>query len=210
MVHSRQPSANAFASHTVVLMPTPSLYITANELRALAERADSHRGVVTYLVRNPEEADVLYDVVEDPGNREVVMRLVTENEPTFVTRAQDFRLASTPTVHMVKFPEKGIEYADAVFTSLVAMDKFVVPYYARHSSPTQIAEMRDRFARDPSMLAICHIPDSIETGLRADGEHDFKFKADEGLHAVVYAANQEANPGTVSLPLKAYLSMPFR
>jgi hypothetical protein len=85
-----------------------------------------------------------------------------------------------------------------VFTTLVAVDKFVVPYYARHRTLEEVRVMRDRFATDKSILALSHLPDSVETRLKASG-----------LHAVVQTANAGEAPRTVSMPLDILLSMPL-
>lgn len=139
--------------------------INANLLRKLAERADSHRGKTVYLVRNADDAAEPYDVADAPnvGPRVVVLALrTTDAEPQFTPRVMPFVLSSIPAVRLRTLRNKGLNDCDAIFTSLVAVEKFVVPYYARFSSPEDVKAMRDGFAQSASALAVTHVPDSIE------------------------------------------------
>ena len=145
--------------------------LTAHQLRALAEAADSYRGKSVCLVRTADAASPYAIVpIERTSPAERILELRTEDvSPVFVARTQGFTLTSSPIVRMVNHPDMGIGDADAVFTSLAAVEKFVRPYYARYKTPADVDEMRNRFATTPSALAVCHLPDSIEDTLSAGG-----------------------------------------
>lgn len=140
--------------------------ITANQLRALAERADSRRGTTAYLVRNPDGSPEPYDVANDDtrSGRDIVLRLETEDAaPAFMKRQVDLKLTADPPLQLDGFPKFDINNCDAIFTSLVAVEKFVLPYYSRFRTVSDVRGMRNGFALAPKALAVCHIPDSIET-----------------------------------------------
>ncbi|HEY9226907.1 MAG TPA: hypothetical protein VIP11_09690, partial [Gemmatimonadaceae bacterium] len=108
-------------------MPT----IDADQLRKLAERADSRRGKDVFLVPSKNGAIDPFDIAEESelDGRTPILTLRTEDEqPAFADRSGTFTLQSTPRVVLDEFPDKGIEVVDAVFTSLVSMEKFLLPY----------------------------------------------------------------------------------
>lgn len=141
--------------------------INANQLRALAERADSYRGKDMRLVKSLGGGTEPYDLIEaadDDGSRTVLLHLRTDDAaPEFTDRIEPLTLSSTPRLHLTKFPALGLDACDAVFRGLVAVEKFVLPYYARHKDAAYLKDIRDGFARNSRALALVHIPDSIES-----------------------------------------------
>ena len=158
---------NALILSSAAAMPAPT--ITANQLRALAERADSRRGRQVLLVETPAGSQEPYDIVDvlGPGQREV-LPLLTNNDLLFAPRAP-LTLSSAPAVTITGRPGLGINGCDAVFTSITSFEKFVVPYYTRFKTPAEIDTMRAAYYTDSAALAVVHLPDSIEDTVRALG-----------------------------------------
>lgn len=159
--------------------------ISANQLRALAERADSRRGRTVFLVANPVGSPEPFDIVEgerERGGRTVVLTLRTDDEPpAFEPRQPEpICLSSQPPVELIEFPRQGLEICDAVFTSLVAVEKFVKPYYSRFRKGPDVQALRDGFASEPTVLAVAHVPDSIPSGARARETRLFALKTVAG------------------------------
>lgn len=144
--------------------------ISANQLRALAERADSDRNKTVYLVENPDGKPEPYDIVDEASinGRRVAMTLNTVDGEPCVTKQGSLTLTSEPVVYLPNRTE-SLAGCDAVFTSLTAVEKFVVPYYARHRTPDSVKELRDKFAMDPWALGMVHTPDSVESIARKQG-----------------------------------------
>jgi hypothetical protein len=53
-----------------------------------------------------------------------------------------------------------LDKADAVFTSQSAIEKFVLPYYQRFSTPDQLNEIAKKLFGDRSVAAGHHLPGS--------------------------------------------------
>jgi len=151
---------------------TLTVTLTANQLRALAEEADGFRNVPVVVVPNPNgDGGRPYKVVREDQHRGTtpVMRLQTDDEPPFAERTPKFTLYSEPPVTLANHPGRTLADCDAVFTSLSAVDKFVVPYYGQMRELTAVQRARDEFALNAAALAVVHLPDSVDDTLRASG-----------------------------------------
>jgi|GEM_PF-1529360 len=153
--------------------------ISANDLRALAEAADGYRDTAVYVVIDPaaDESGARHPYrlvrADSLSDNDIVLELYTESKPKFETRTPSFELESNPKVVIYRADgtedKRGLAGCDAVFTSLSAVEKFVVPYYARMRSLGAVDKARESFACDPRALAILHLPDSVDETARESG-----------------------------------------
>ena len=183
-------------------MPT----FSANDLRKLAERADSHRGKRVFLIRMPEGSPAPFDITENRsgGEPDVLLEMQTDSVPAFVPRQRKLTLQSDPIVTVEGFPGFTIDNCDAVFTTPAAMDKFLVPYYSTFTSRPDIDRMVSKFATDPSALAACHLPDSIESLLRAQSG-DPLVQNSPSSAGMVFIKHDEQQGKAKLLGLQAFL-----
>jgi hypothetical protein len=143
--------------------------INANQLRALAERADSHRDGPVWLVRDRDSGE--YDIATELTERlDPLIQLQTTNSQPFLERASTLQLRSDPELELVDFPGQGIGVCDAIFCGIVPFEKFVIPYYTRFSTPAEMAKMREEYCTTPQALAVAHVPDSVESLMRPKSE----------------------------------------
>jgi hypothetical protein len=122
----------------------------ARELRHLAEAADGQRKRVLALVWNDVDRSYVLEELGSSSN-EVVLQLFT---PFVVDDRR--RIAE-----MVQVKNLGGEVfplpkdVDAIFWSEAAVEKFVIPYYARVLGVDGVRALWDAF-RDPTIIAIIH------------------------------------------------------
>lgn len=142
--------------------------ITANELRALAEASDAIRGEEAWVIENPKHGDanaprflVVTKKQAELDHAKPLMRLHTDDLPDMVDRRK-IRLTPDRKVVFVNGNALDLNECDAIFTSLSAVEKFVVPYYARLRPLEECERMRRRFATDASAVAFVHLPGSVE------------------------------------------------
>lgn len=129
--------------------------VTANDLRKLAEHADGRRGVKMKIVaRGDDKLDISYD--ENDTSLFDVYTDATDNHPMGtpkeVTISYDER--------KVVFTNKDMDMAsnkflDSMFWTQSAIEKFMVPYYARIFSPLEMRDLRTAYT-DPQVIAIGH------------------------------------------------------
>jgi hypothetical protein len=154
-------------------MQEPTIKLTANDLRALAEAADGLRDEDAVVIVDPEVAPggPRYKIVRESqrGDAQPVLRLRTDNKPPFVKRKPELVLMSDPPVSLSSHPNLTLAHCDAVFTSISAVDKFVLPYYERMRELSAVQAAREKFAADSSALAVVHLPHSVDDTLRATG-----------------------------------------
>lgn len=146
--------------------------LTANELRALAEEADGLRNHDAVIVRDADPAAARrYRVMraDQVTTERPVLPLRTDDDPAFVPRRPAFALHSHPPVQLTNHPGLTLASCDAVFTSLSAFDKFVLPYYAQMRRLDDVKAARERFARTATALAVVHLPNSIDDTVTAAG-----------------------------------------
>jgi hypothetical protein len=137
--------------------------IDANKLRALAEAADGIRDHSAFLVANPPGSSEMFEVIDDPAKangRPVIMNL----------RTQDNQDPGRPRI-VLKCDQQLIDDAgkvvnladcDAIFTTLSAVEKFLVPYYSRMRDLDEVKAMRNKFATSTTSVAAFHLPTSYE------------------------------------------------
>ena len=128
---------------------------TANDLRRLAEAADGMRGETVCLV----DAGKYFDVVpsHDVGDKPVILSMLTPNDGSNLQGA-------TFTIS-----HGGVEYTnpnvDAIFLSQSAVEKFLLPYYARFQTPRELEQIRDRLYHTPGVVAAVHEFPTIVMGV---------------------------------------------
>jgi len=131
--------------------------VNANLLRRLAEKADGLRDEHPYLVRLATGEIDVRTAREIRGDEEVLLDLHTENSGPGLTLKPAIRL-------MIDGKPYGagteLDKADAVFTSQSAIEKFVLPYYQRFSTPDQLNEIAKKLFGDRSVAAGHHLPGS--------------------------------------------------
>ena len=135
--------------------------LTANDLRRLAEAVDGVRDETAYVVWGESGPEVR---TQRPASDEVVFECMTSNaEP-------DRAKIGTITLHPPVIASDGTPLTDfagrfdAMFWSEAAVEKFMIPYYIRFSSPGQIARMRSAFNQE-RVVASIHMPDSTSSFL---------------------------------------------
>lgn len=138
--------------------------ITANELRALAEAADGTRGTPLCIVEN-SNAEPPYLVVDlekaTADGQTPILILETKDDPTTSVPRDRIKLATDRPL-IFKGDAVDINQCDAVFTSLPAIEKFVIPYYARMRSIEQLAALHRSYAEHADVVAMVHLPGSVE------------------------------------------------
>ncbi len=119
----------------------------ANHLRKIAERADGTRGKDQYLVVRGEEVEL---VDEKPdGSNEKFATIHTKYSGDGMRKSPQLKADGKAT------PEK----ADALFASQSAVEKFLVPYYARTRTPKELQNLVDELFKAGRTVAF-HMPGS--------------------------------------------------
>jgi hypothetical protein len=128
--------------------------LTANELRKLAEAADGIRDKTAYVVWSGDEPQVKTKL--DDGD-ELIVECETRNDAkkraSFTSIVLDPPLIDADGNAIKNIADKY----DAMFWSEAAVEKFAIPYYARFTSPQDLARMLDAF-NHPTTLAMMHPP----------------------------------------------------
>lgn len=136
--------------------------LTASDLRRIAEKADGLRGVPLALyVTGDGYADV--EPLDDAqkGGRKILLELDTENKGPGLHGDAKIQLSFQGTI----YNHAGLETADAVFTSQAAVEKFVLPYYMRYGSASEVEELQENLFKDPDVIASIHLPTSVSKGV---------------------------------------------
>lgn len=152
--------------------------IPANVLRLLAEKADGRRGIDQSIVRMGDGDKAEYDVLtaaEIDARRaqgETIEALIAIAATyTNTKRAERER----ETVVIIKVPgAKPRTYnageVDALFLTEAAVEKFVLPYYARTLQRSEYDTLIKRYyAEDEIAWALIHYPTSIYDVIEGDG-----------------------------------------
>ena len=145
---------------------TTGVQLSSCDLRALAEASDSIRGVDSCVVANkpgetPAYIVVTCDYAVKNGLQQII-ELRTDDDPQLPTPREKFQLSTNAQLVFRQNRARDINDCDAIFTSLAAVEKFVGPYYARVLGLEKAEEMRLRFANDPKVVAMVHLPTSVE------------------------------------------------
>jgi hypothetical protein len=133
------------------------LTLTANQLRQLAEQADGQRGVELELgdmIRQPDGSTTPSLRPAGTGGDgarsiRILTPLLASNRrlPAAVT------LTSPTSGKLISIDPKRY---DALFWGEAAMEKFLIPYYARFNDERQLAALRSAIAND-AILALSHL-----------------------------------------------------
>ncbi len=144
--------------------------IPANVLRLLAEKADGRRGIAQSIVRVGEGAKAEYDVLtaaEIDARRAKGQKIeeLIAIAATYKNKARAER--ERETVVTVKVPgAKPRTYTasevDALFLTEAAVEKFVLPYYARTLQRDEYDTLLKRYySEDEIAFALVHYPPSL-------------------------------------------------
>jgi hypothetical protein len=147
-------------------MATTDVRISTSELRALAEASDALRNVDSCVVANPNGDTPAYIVVTqdfaDANRLTPVISLHTDDDPRLNEARGQLILRTDRQLIFRENRAHDINQCDAIFTSLSAVEKFVAPYYARVLGLKESEAMRERFATDADVVAMMHLPSSVE------------------------------------------------
>jgi hypothetical protein len=139
-------------------MPDPGKIPTANDLRFAGEGADAIRDQPAFLV------------VAKDGKPEVVTRENLEGRTPlmeFETQSRGPGMRSDVKVQFVlngepyTKPIPNFDKADAVFLTQSAVAKFILPYYMRFKSGSQVQALENRLFNPDNVVAAFHIPGSF-------------------------------------------------
>lgn len=152
--------------------------VPAHVLRLLAEKADGRRGVDQSIVRVGEGSNAEYDVLtaaEIDARRAKGEKI----EPLIAVAAtyQNTRRAEREreTVVTIKVPGAKLRTynaseVDALFLTEAAVEKFVLPYYARTLPRNEYDALIKRYySEDQIAWALIHYPTSLYDVIEGDG-----------------------------------------
>lgn len=151
--------------------------VPANELLRLAEKADGRRGVTQTMVRITEKSGVRYDVLTDAeldvlrssgATIETLMKI--DAVPVHPKRAAREK-ETVVVVHVpgAKPKKYNASEVDALFLTESAVQKFVLPYYARTLTATAYTTLLARYYNSASPAwALIHFPTSQYDVLEGD------------------------------------------
>ena len=144
--------------------------IPANVLRLLAEKADGRRGIDQSIVRVGKGAKAEYDVLtaaEIDARRakgEKIEALIAVVSP-YKNKARAKRERETVVTIKVPGAKKRTftaSEADALFLTEAAVEKFVLPYYARTLERDEYDTLLKRYySEDEIAFALVHYPPSL-------------------------------------------------
>lgn len=151
--------------------------IPARELRRLAEKADGRRGVPQFIVRIRTGKQEQYDVLTpseiaaaEQGGAKVERLMPVESDYwQSDRRKREKETVVTITVPDAKPRTYNAEEVDALFLTEAAVEKFVLPYYARTLDPDGYAGLVKRYYSSKSTAwALIHYPTSQYGFLEGD------------------------------------------
>jgi len=178
--------ANAAALERLLGMP-----IASNFFRALAEAADAFRNTPACLVETTDPNQP-YQVIDrkDLKNETVVLEfMTTDNQPP----RSVVQLCTVKPLTKEDGSPFDINKCDAVFTTLSAVEKFLVPYYSRMRQLKRVEVMRDNFELSQASLLAFHLPSSYE-GRALDGGVGFAEVSPQNVVKVKSFAEFTASP----------------
>jgi hypothetical protein len=139
---------------------------SANELRELAEAADALRNKDASIVENTDRSKgaaryivMLASEAKAKGLKPIVDLLTRDDEVPSKQR-ETVVLSSDRPIKFPKNPKLTLADGDAIFLSLAAVDKFVVPYYVRLKRLPEVLAIREEFASNPKAAVMIHLPSS--------------------------------------------------
>lgn len=167
--------------------PPDPVTLTANQLRALAEAADGSRKVKMFLVASGNSAEPV-KIEKGSGATTVLIELLTDEKEKFQNQAT---IKTDPVLDELydidgKLIPGALKDCDAVFTSLSAVEKFLVPYYVKLKTLDEVKKMRDAFANSTVTVAAFHLPSSYP-GFAREGGIVFAKEKNSKLTAMPFA-----------------------
>jgi hypothetical protein len=142
-----------------------SAKFSANELRVLAEAADALRNDDACIVENPDKsADaprytvMLTAAAKAQGLTPIVGLLTTDGADEASKRREKVILSTDRPITFLRNPKLSLADCDAVFLTLSAVDKFVVPYYVRTRGLREVQALREAFASNEKAAMMIHLP----------------------------------------------------
>jgi hypothetical protein len=162
----------------------------------LAEHADSLRNQPGYVLEASVGGQMQLDIVADSKAniataKNVVLRIETIDEESAWggSKRPDIGIRSGVKIRLPS-GELIDDFApfDGIFTSLSAVDKFVVPYYAKMNTLEACAAARKRFAKSRNAVAVLHLPKSAALTATLDGGPFFMvWEGADGLELTKFA-----------------------
>lgn len=136
------------------------------DLMRLAEKADGMRGLTdVVLVYNNNDKDHPYDVIERRNNtkgHQEILQINTDHDREFIgapRKSIDF--STVPSLELRRMKGGSLTTKiDALFTDPAAVEKFVIPYYAKTRGAKFADELRRQYYADEKILAVVHEPSS--------------------------------------------------
>lgn len=183
--------ASLNGAHAAALQKLFGTPIASNFFRALAEAADAFRNTPACLVETADPNQP-YQVIDkkDLKNETVILEfMTTDNQPPRPV----VQLCTTNTLKNEDGTDFDINKCDAVFTTLSAVEKFLVPYYSRMRPLDRVLQMRDKFEGSKASLLAFHLPSSYE-GRALDGGMSFAEVDQKGVVKVMSFAEFTASP----------------
>jgi len=135
--------------------------VTAHQLRVLAEQLDGTRGVTLCVVPGEDGNLQCAENTQENRNRAILM-VNTPNVATRTTPIQRIDITPPPSGDMAS--KLATEF-DALFWSQSAVEKFLVPYYARILPLDEVKRLSVTFEQ-PDVYAIAHYPRTVSLALR--------------------------------------------
>jgi len=177
--------------HAAALQKLFGTPIASNFFRALAEAADAFRNTPACLVETTDP-DQPYQVIDkkDLKGETVVLEFMTTDKQSARPVVE---LNTTKDLLKEDGSKFNINDCDAVFTTLSAVEKFLVPYYSRMRTLDRVLLMRDKFEKSPVSLLAFHLPSSYE-GRALDGGVQFAEIDQRGTVQVKSFAEFTASP----------------
>lgn len=140
--------------------------VTANELRWLGEEADGKRDkdyVVVWRIVDGVEKLGVADGGDLKANEQPAGALDVR------TDLEGQGLLGDATIQLLHNGQViDVIGADSIFITQSAYAKFVIPYYTRFKSPSEIAAMKFEYFGD-DYIGVAHFPPSIEQGVPGMG-----------------------------------------
>jgi hypothetical protein len=142
--------------------------MTGQKMRALAEALNATRDKDLHLIQTAEGK---FDVVEDDEVRGREVILTCKTAADIVDRTVVHTLEGTVGKN-ARSPGFQVDFFkdhryDAFFLSEPAVEKFVLPYYARIGKPEEVVELLRKYNKE-SVYAVAHLPKSIPDIMEGD------------------------------------------
>jgi hypothetical protein len=147
------------------MLPLPPL--SATRLRELAEAADGLRGVPLKLAFVDGDYRIVDANARTADDRTIPVATASTKDPDSV-KVEDIAITPAPKIAPdASGNTKVSQVFDALFWSESAVEKFLIPYYARLKDTRFLDQLRRDF-RDKSVYMIGHLPWTAPVPLEPD------------------------------------------